>query len=138
MTHLEQPSDRMTRLSKVAGLAVAIALVTALLGVSAAGAAPARPSAGCTTVVQGAAWKITSLGSGTGYTLKAFRMSCATARSWVVTFSKETQTSGTLKGPAGFRCVSLASRLSGDTHVYDGECQKGTPSTAIFLWAPKP
>ena len=38
----------------------------------------------------------------------------------------------------GFKCESTASKLSGDTHVYDGVCQKGTPTSAIFVWAPKP
>lgn len=115
-----------------------LAIVTAALGASAAGAAPARSAAGCQTTVPGLAWKIKGLGSGSTYTLKAGGMQCTLARTWVARFSHETETGKTLKGPAGFKCESLASKLSGDTHVYDGECQKGTPATALFVWAPKP
>jgi hypothetical protein len=88
-----------------------IANTTAVLGVSAAGAATTRHAAGCETTVSGAAWKIKGLGSGRTYTLKAARMPCATAKKWTVMFSKETETGKTLKG---------------------------TPATAIFVWAPKP
>jgi hypothetical protein len=131
----------MTRLSSSAravGLAGLLGVIAiAALGVSAAGAATTGHAAGCTTTVSGAAWKIKGLGFGSTYTLKAVGMPCATAKKWTVTFSKETETGKTLKGPAGFKCESLASKISGDTHVYDGSCQKGTPATAIFVRAPK-
>jgi hypothetical protein len=120
------------------GFVALIAATTAAVGVSSAGAVTAGANAGCTTVVKAAPWTIKSLGSGSNYTLKASGMSCAAARAWVVKFSHETVTGKTLKGPAGFGCESTASKLSGDTHVYDGVCQKGTPTSAIFVWAPKP
>lgn len=128
----------ISRLKVRTGFVALIAATTAAVGVSSAGAVTAGADAGCTTVVKAAPWNINSLGSGSNYTLKAFGMSCATARAWVVKFSHETETGKTLKGPAGFKCESLASKLSGDTHVYDGSCQKGTPASAIFVWAPKP
>jgi hypothetical protein len=120
-------------------LVALVAATTAGIGVGSAAAATVRSTASCSTVVRGAPWKIKSLGSGSSYTVQGHGMSCATARAWVVKFSHETETGETvLKGPAGYRCESLASKLSGDTHVYDGECQKGTPASAILVWAPKP
>jgi len=63
---------------------------------------------------------------------------CAAARSWVAKVTYDTESGAALKGPPGFKCESVASMLSGDTHVYDGTCEKGTPATSIFVWAPKP
>jgi hypothetical protein len=122
------------------GCAIVIALAIGALGAATAGAATTSSAAGCSTVVKGQAWKIRGLGSGSSYFLKATGMPCATAKTWAIRFSKETETGETLlKGPAGFKCVSDASPpVSGDRHVYDGSCQKGTPATAIFVWAPKP
>lgn len=101
-------------------------------------AASARPVAGCKTVVPGAAWKIKGLGSGSSYSLLAVDMPCATARSWAVKLSHETYDGGAVKGPAGFKCVSTASKVSGDSRVYTGVCQKGRSTTSAFVWAPKP
>jgi hypothetical protein len=131
-----------TLMTRILGLEVRLGVVALIaataVGVSSAGAATAEADAGCTTVVKAASWTIKSLGSGSNYTLRASGMSCAIARAWVVKFSHETATDNTLKGPAGFKCESTASQLSGDTHVYDGVCQKGKPTSAIFVWAPKP
>jgi hypothetical protein len=120
------------------GFVALIAATAVAVGVGSAGAVTAGATEGCTTVVKGAPWSVKSLGSGSNYILRASGMSCATAKAWVVKFSHETLTGATLKGPAGFKCESTASKLAGDTHVYDGVCQKGTPTSAIFVWAPKP
>lgn len=118
-------------------VALAIAAIS-LAAVSSASAAERRPAAGCTTVVKGAPWKIKGLGAGSSYTVKVIGYPCATARTWVVRFTHERSSVGAMRGPAGFRCDTLASKLSGDLLAYDGSCQKGTPAKALIVWAPKP
>jgi hypothetical protein len=61
------------------GFVALVAPTTAAGGGSSAEAGTAGANAGCTTVVKAAPWTITSLGSGSHYTLKAFERGPAIA-----------------------------------------------------------
>jgi hypothetical protein len=133
----------ISRRALAASVAALIMAATAVIGVPIASASTARVDANCSTVVKGASWKIKGLGSGSNYTLKlsgkaGAGATCAATRAWVIKVTHETESGQVLKGLTGYKCESLASKISGDTKVYDGVCQKGTPAVSIYVWAPKP
>jgi hypothetical protein len=145
----------MNRTSRArAGTALALAFSSALvLAVTTAWAGPAgtvASSAGtvqtisrCSISVNGAPWHIRAAGgniSGDTYTISAHGMSCATARPWVLKFTRQSNpgVGGILKGgPRGFTCRSWTTPASGAKLVVSGVCTAPPHNNPFFGWGPK-
>ena len=124
-----------SRTSRRLGVALLVALATALVTVPASQAAPAATH--CTVALSGPHWKI-GAASGASYKIVAEGFSCAAARTWVTRYIHQTGKGlgQTLKGPAGFICMSYSQPASGDKLVYTGTCHHATGGVS-FGWGPK-
>ena len=143
----------MNRTSRArAGAALALACSAALvLAVTTAQARPAGTVASravtaqaiskCSIVVSGTPWRIRAGGSISGdkYTISAHGMSCATARPWVLKFTKQSNPGigKTLNGPSGFTCRSWTTPASGAKLVVSGVCMVPPHNNPFFGWGPK-
>ena len=125
-----------------ATLAVAVTTAQARpAGTHAAHAVAAQAISRCSIVVSGTPWRIRAGGSISGdrYTISAHGMSCATARPWVLKFTKQTNPGigKTLKGPSGFTCRSWTTPASGAKLVISGVCMVPPHNNPFFGWGPK-
>ena len=136
--HVQVPVERL-EVSRGKTLFALLALTTVFLSVTAVRAAAAPSVSNCKISISGAPWKIGPR-SGSTYVLAARGIPCASTRSWVVTFTHQTNraTGAVTKGPGGFSCRSLSTASSGDKLLYSGVCMKGPHNTPFFEWAPKP
>jgi hypothetical protein len=135
-----QTFNRTMHLSRTRNWRLARCLLTAVivgLSVTAGASATAAPSQsrqGC-VAVSGAPWQLKGHGSGTSYSIEIHGLPCSLAGKWVPKLTHQRGGIGTaLKGPAGFRCLSLlSSKLS--KLAAGGNCSRGQ---LYFSWALKP
>ena len=111
------------------------------VGTRTAHAVAAQAISKCSIVVSGTPWHIRAGGtvSGDKYTIAAHGMSCATARPWVLKFTKQTNPGigKALTGPSGFACRSWTTPASGAKLVVSGVCAVPPHNNPFFGWGPK-
>jgi hypothetical protein len=134
-----------TALALAFSSALVLAVTTALAGQAgtvASGAGTMQTISRCSIVVSGAPWRIRAAGgsiSGDTYTISAHGMSCATARPWVLKFTRQSNpgVGKILKGPSGFTCRSWTTPASGAKLVVSGVCAAPPHNNPFFGWGPK-
>jgi hypothetical protein len=134
-----QTFNRTMQLPLAGNWRLARCLLTAVivgLSVTAGASATAAPSQSrqACLAVSGAPWQLQGHGSGTSYSIEIHGLPCSLAAKWVPKLTHQRGGVGTaLRGPAGFRCLSLlSSKLSKLAGA--GNCVRGQ---LYFSWALK-